>query len=396
MRSTSALSALTLTMAFGALAPALPVFAEGAKPAAAAPSSLPAITVSTVGRQVLRDQIIASGLVSPVQQVNVAPLVEGQQIEELRADVGDTVQAGQVLARLSRSSLELQKSQLNASFAAARATIAQAQAQIAQAKSAADEAQRNNDRTIALKAVGNASQAAADKANAAAIFATAQLVVAIQSLEATKANLALVEAQIANVDLQLARTEVTAPFGGEITARNATLGAIASAAGTPMFVLIRDGELELRADIAEADLLRVLPGQTARLAFAASTPPLAGTVRLVEPTIDSATRLGRVRISFDDSTQVRAGMFVEATILVVERSGIAVPVTALGSYQDQPSVMLVENGTARRQIVATGIRDGGWVEVTEGLTEGQLVVTKAGAFVRDGDQINPIPEISTN
>jgi HlyD family secretion protein len=380
-------------LAFSGLA--LPAFAEGE--AAAAPQEiLPAITVSVVGTQVLRDQIIASGLVSPVEQVNVAPLIEGQPIEQLLADVGDKVTAGQVLAVLSRSSLELQKSQLNASLASAKATIAQAEAQMTQAKSSADEAQRSNDRAIALKAAGNTSAAAADKANAAAISATAQLAVATQSLEATKANLALVEAQIANVDLQLDRAEVKAPFAGEITARNATLGGIASAAGQPMFVLMRDSALELRADISEGDLLRVAPGQTALLALASSEDGLTGTVRMVEPTIDAATRLGRIRIAFADSTQVRSGMFVEATILVAERSGLAVPVTALGSYQGEPSVMVIQDGTAKRQIVKTGIRDGGWVEVTEGLTEGQTIVTKAGSFVRDGDRINPVPETSTN
>lgn len=389
MRSFALLCVLTALS--GLPAPAL---AEG--DATAAQDILPAITVSTVAKQDLRDIIIASGLVSPVEQVNVAPLIEGQQIEELLADVGDKVTAGQVLARLSRSSLELQKSQLNASLAAARATIAQAEAQMTQAKSSADEAQRSNERTIALKTAGNASQAAADKANAAAISATAQLSVAAQSLEAAKANLALVEAQIENVDLQLSRTEVTAPFAGEITDRNTTLGGIASASGQPMFVLMRDSALELRADIAEGDLLRVMAGQSATLALSSGGAPLSGSVRLVEPTIDSVTRLGRIRIAFSDSTQVRAGMFVEATILVNERVGLAVPVTALGSFEGEPSVMVIDQGTAKRQTVKIGIRDGGWVEVIDGLSEGQTVVTKAGSFVRDGDRINPIAETTTN
>lgn len=393
MRLTRFTSALFVSA--GLCLPA-PAFAEGDATPSDTEEVLPAITVSVVTHQVLRDVIIASGLVSAVEQVNVAPLIEGQQIEKLLADVGDKVEAGQVLALLSRSSLDLQKSQLNASRAAANATIAQAEAQLTQAQSSADEAQRANERTIALKAAGNASQAAADKANAAAVSATAQLAVAVQSLEASKANLALVEAQLANIDLQLSRTEVVAPFAGEITARNATLGAIASAGGMPMFTLMRDSALELRADISEGDLLRVRPGQTAWLHLSSSPDPVAGTVRLVEPTIDSATRLGRIRISIADKGQVRAGMFVEATILVVERSGLAVPVSALGSYQGQQSVMVVTDGTARRQIVSTGIRDGGWIEITEGLALGASVVTKAGSFVRDGDRINPIPEAVEN
>ena len=95
--------------------------------------------------------------------------------------------------------------------------------------------------------------------------ATARVTVARQSLEAARAQLALQDAQRANVELQLTRTEVKAPVAGLITARNATLGAIATAAGKPMFVMERDGALELRADLAEADLPRLKPGAPARL-----------------------------------------------------------------------------------------------------------------------------------
>lgn len=364
--------------------------------AAPAAEVLPAITVSTVTARDLRDLVIASGLVQPVEEINVAPLVEGQQIEELLADVGDRVEAGQVLARLSRATLELQLSQLTSSLAAARANLAQAEAQLTQAESNANEAARALERTQTLKAAGNASQVTLDKANAGAVSATAQLVVARQSGEAARANLALVEAQLANIELQLSRTEVRAPFAGEISARNATLGAIASAGGAPMFVLIRDGALELRADVSDADLLRITPDQRALMHLSTEGEALSGQVRLVEPTVDRATRLGRVRITFDDVTTVRAGMFAEATIIVAERNTLAVPVTAIGNGGGESAVMLVEGGTARRQVVTTGIRDGGWVEIVSGLTPGQEIVTKAGSFVREGDRINPVPETATN
>ena len=390
-----ALLAALVTVLQTAMAP-LTAFAQETAPAPEI--ILPAITVAAVTPQTLTDEIVTSGLVTPVEMVNVAPLVEGQQIEALLADVGDRVTAGQVLARLSRSSLDLQKAQLAASLAAARAAIAQGQAQLTQAQSSADEAARSNARTLALKEQGSASQSAADKSNAAAVAATAQLAVAQQGLESAKANLALVQAQLANVDLSLARTNVTAPFAGEITARNATLGAVASAAGLPMFTLIRDGALELRADVSEADLLRLAPGLPATLSFTTANttaqmaaPALSGTVRLVEPTIDSATRLGRVRIAVDPGANLRAGMFAQATIQVAQVTALAVPVTALSTNADgQSSVTIVVDGVAQRQTVTTGIRDHGWVEVTSGLSEGQLVVTKAGAFVREGDHIRPV------
>lgn len=359
-------------------------------PTAAAEMTLPAITVSPIEVRHLRDIVLATGLVSPRDQIQVAPLIEGQPIEALLADIGDKVTAGQVLARLSTSTLELQKAQLKASLESAKAQIAQSEAQMIDAKSAAAEAQRVADRTAALRKQGAASQAALDQTAAAAVSASVRVSVATQTAEAARAQRALVEAQMANVDLQLSRTEVKAPFGGEITARNAQLGAIASAQGQPMFTLIRDGALELRADISETDLARIAIGQKVALTLVGSATPVTGTVRLIEPVIDPATRLGRARITFDDSSTIRSGMYAEAEILVKEADVPAVPITAIGASKGENTVMLVTNGIASLQIVTTGIRDGGWVEIAKGATAGQTVVTKAGAFVRDGDHINPI------
>lgn len=382
---------LIATALIPAFLTAAPVFAAEEAPAEAAAPTLPAITVSTVDTRLLRDRVIVSGLVNPVEEVRVAPLIEGQPIETLLADVGDWVQEGQVLATLSKTTLELQKSQYVASLASARATIAQAEAQMLEAKASADEAQRVNERTAALKAQGTASQAAADQASANAIAATARVTVATQSLEAARAQVALVEAQLANVELQLSRTEVKAPVAGEITHRNAVVGSIASAAGQPMFTIIRDGALELSADVAEMDLTRLAPGQKVSMVGVGSSDRLSGTIRLVEPTIDATTRLGRARITIDAPEGVRAGMFMDAEILVAERDAVAVPVTAVGSSPEGSTVMVVRDGTVGRALVRTGIRDGGWVEIVEGVATGETVVTKAGAFVRDGDRINPVP-----
>lgn len=385
------LAPLLLASALGLATPSLSETANAASaPAAALAPILPAITVSVVEKRRMRDRVIVTGLISPVETVQVAPLIEGQPIEALLADVGDVVTEGQVLAVLSKTTLELQKSQFTASLASARATIAQAEAQMLEARTAADEAQRVSERTSTLRKQGSASQAAADTANANAISATARVMVATQSLEAARAQVALVDAQTANIDLQLNRTEVRAPVSGEITARNAIVGSIASAAGPAMFRLIRDGALELDADVAEVDLMRVAAGQKVQMSLVGANAPLSGTIRLVEPTIDPVTRLGRARITVDDPAQVRAGMFADAEVLVAERDAVAVPVTAVSRGADGATVMVVTDGTVRQTVVQTGIRDAGWVEIASGIDAGATIVTKAGAFVRDGDRINPI------
>lgn len=382
------MSPFFLAVVFGMLSP-LSVFGQEAVTPPAAPS-LPAITVSAVTVMNLRDVVLASGLVGAVEQVQVQPLIEGQPIESLEVDVGDLVTEGQVLARLSLTTLELQRSQFVASLASAEAQIAQAEAQMLETQSSADEATRVSDRTATLKEQGAATQAAADQALAAAVSAQARVTVAVQTLEAARAQVSLVNAQLANVDLQLQRTSVVAPVAGEIIARNAQVGSIASAAGLPMFVIIRDNALELRAEMAERDLLRVLPGQTVTMTTVGSTVPLTGTIRLVEPTIDATTRLGTARIGIETPELVRSGMFADAEILVTEREALAVPVSAIGTGPDGATVMKVADGMVSLVSVETGIRDGAYIEIVSGLSAGDQIVTKAGAFVRDGDMINPV------
>ncbi len=302
----------------GSLAWAGAVAAETAavpEPAEAA-ALLPAISVMKTTAHDLRDVIRASGQIGPVDQVYVQPQIEGQAIEAIHADIGDWVEAGQVLVELSGSALDLQKSQLAASRASAEAAIAQGAAQLVEAQAAWDEAERVWNRTKKLQAAGTVSDAAADQAEAAATSAKARVTVAEQGMKAAGAQVAVVDAQIADVELNLGRTSVKAPVAGRVVERNAQVGAIGSAAGGPMFVIDRDGLLELRADVAEQDVLRLAVGQAVTIRAVGVAAGLTGKVRLVEPQVDATSRLGRVRIALDDGSAVVSGLFADATVLV--------------------------------------------------------------------------------
>lgn len=362
--------------------------AEAAKVAAAA--SVPSISVSEVAIRHMRHRVIAGGLVGAVDEVLVQPLVEGHPIETLEAEVGDYVDAGQTLATLSTTSLELQRSQLKAALAMARATVAQAEAGVLEARASADEAARVAERAKALNKSGNTSQAALDQAGAAATAADARAEASQQTLESAHAQVESAEAQLANVELNLTRTKVVAPVAGEVLARNAQIGAIASAQGQPMFTLMRDGALEVKAEVAEADLVKLQPGMTVLIRTVAADEPLRGSVRLVEPGVSATTRLGVARIAIENARIVRAGMYAEAEILVAERDTLAVPISAVGETAEGAIVRKVTDGLVREIQVKTGIRDGQWVEIVEGLGAGDRIVTKAGAFVRDGDTVNPV------
>ena len=395
---TRPLPPLAVLLLATALAMPGPLMAETAELPAAAEAevtagndSLPAISITTLSTRPMVDRVIASGLIGAVEEIQVQPLIEGQPIQTLLVDVGDRVEAGQVMATLSMTTLELQRAQAVASLAAARATIAQADAQLIDAESNAAESARISERTNTLRKQGSASQAAADTATSNAVSATARVTVARQSQEAARAQLALGEAQLANVELMLTRTEVKAPVAGLITARNATVGAIATAAGQPMFVMEKGGALELQADIAESDLLRLKVGQKALLKAVGINEGLSGTIRLVEPSIHPMTRMGRARIDVDTPEQLRSGMYIEAEITVVARDTLALPVTAVGSDGGVATVMKVTDGVVARVEITTGIRDSGYIEVLSGLEPGDTVVAKAGSFVRAGDRINPVP-----
>ncbi|MGB7300894.1 MAG: efflux RND transporter periplasmic adaptor subunit [Burkholderiaceae bacterium] len=357
---------------------------------ATATKNLPAISVVTAAREVIVDTVSVSGLIEPVEQIAVAPQVEGQPIDSVNADVGDTVVAGQVLATLSRESLDLQKNQLTASQEAANAGIAQAKAQIAEARSSEREAVRARDRANSLANKGVVSKASLDTARSQASAASARLNSAYQSLKSAQAQLGGVRAQMANIDYLLARTEVKAPVGGIVTSRSARVGAVATAAGGPMFELIRDGELELRADVAEQDLQRIQPGQPVSIMLTGQSGVLPGKVKLVEPTVDRLSRLGRVRIQIDESGAARAGLFAQAIIELSRNESVALPVSAVGVNSDGETALLVQDGRVKQVAIVTGARTGKKIAILQGISEGDLVVARAGAFVRDGDRINPV------
>jgi HlyD family secretion protein len=385
---------LWATMGFLFLGTALPLWAEDA-PTTEPVVTLPAITVSAVQMRPLTDRVIASGFVAAVEDVQVQPLVSGEAVQALLADVGDTVTEGQVLARLEATELDLQRSELAANRAAAMSAIAQAEANLIEARANAAEAKRVADRSAALRAQGNIAQAQADQAASALETAQARVRVAELGIESAQAQIDVIDAQLATLELRVGRTEVRSPAAGLVVTRNATVGQIASGGGQPMFEIVRDGQMELRAEVAEADITRLTPGMTATLTTVGGGTPLSGTIHLVEPVIDRQSRLGVARIALDDESAapVKVGMFLTADITIREGEVLAVPVTAVGAGPEGATVMRVSaEGLVERVPVVTGMRDAGFVEIVSGLAPGDLVVTRAAAFVRAGDRIRPIGE----
>jgi len=372
---------------------AAPAIAQEQQPKPA--PKLPAIVVTSVAERPLTDRVITTGTIRPIDEILVQPLVDGLPIKSLNVDVGDRVEAGAVLATLDGDALLLQKSQYQANKAKAEAGLAQSKAQVVEAQASYDDAIRQRDRTKRLGQNGTSSVSQVEQAEAQAEVADAKLKAAQQAVGVAQADIKVVDAQIADIDLKLARTEVKSPVAGIVSVKNAKVGAIAAGSGEPLFNVIRDGAIELVADLAETEIGKIKRDQKATIRVAGNRDGIEGVVRLVSPTVDASTRLGAVHIVVDATSTARSGMYASAEVIVAQKTALALPQSAVTSGRDGSVARKIEGDVVRQAKIETGIQDAGFVEIVSGLNAGDKVVAKAGAFVRDGDRIAPVEAKNT-
>lgn len=386
---------LLATVAFaGGMGLAAPLArAEAEAPAIAAKQAAPAIRVAAVERRELVETLDVSGSVTPRQEAAVGVDVAGLIVRELSADKGDRVKKGDVLARLDRVALETQLAQVDASRAQAEAGVAQASAQVADAEIGVRQAAEALERAKTLQQKGVSTQAQLDNAVNGFDSANAKLETANKGVASTEAQLQVIAAQRRDIEERLAKTEVRAPADGLVLARNATLGGIVSASGGALFRIAIDGELELAATVAEAALAALAPGMPVKV-FIAGVEPLDAKVRIIDPEIDQKTRLGTVRILLPAHDKVRSGNFARGEIEILRRDGLAVPVSAVLYKGQDAFVQRVVNGVISTAPVTIGARTGASVEITNGLADGDEIVSRAGTFVADGDRVTPVREVA--
>jgi len=182
---------------------------------------------------------------------------------------------------------------------------------------------------------------------------------------------------------------IQAPAAGVVISRSAVVCTLASARGEPLFRIAAKGEMELLAETPVKTLASVASNQPAKIAIVGAGE-LPGTVRIFSVAINPTTQLGQIRLFIGSDPKLRVGAFGRATIDVGRRCGPAIPLSAVLYGPGGAVVQVVRDNRIETRRVSVGLLAAGQAEIREGLTEGEMVVARAGAFVREGDRVRAI------
>ncbi|MFC5390299.1 efflux RND transporter periplasmic adaptor subunit [Brevundimonas bullata] len=315
------------------------------------------VSAATAAEVALPRVIVASGSVSAWEEVPVGAETGGLTAVGVYVDEGAYVRQGQVLVKLNDALLQAQLRQQ------------QAGVQTAEANAARDDAALG--RAQELKQRGFLSQASLDTA--------------LANQRASQANLASARAALSEIRTRLSQAEIKAPVSGLIISRNVTKGQIVEA-GTQLFRMVRDGRLELDAQVPETDLPALRAGQTATITSNEGVTT-TGTIRIVTPEVDAATRLGLARITLSPGSGLKPGMFARAAIDAGAQPATVVPTGAVLYRNNKAGVFVLgaDNAASFRPVTVLSRRDD--QTSVSGVEPGVRVVVQGAGFLSDGDKV---------
>jgi HlyD family secretion protein len=186
-----------------------------------------------------------------------------------------------------------------------------------------------------------------------------------------------------------ADTAVKAPAAGIIFSTSASVGAVATAAADPLFRIAQGGEMDLAVETPVNEMPRLAIDQRAKVQIIGIKDELTGKIRFISKTINQMTQLGEVRLILEADPRLRIGAFGRGKIEIGQRCGITIPLSAVLFALGSPVVQVVRDEKVETRKVTVGLTEGGDVEIRDGLGEGEAVVMRAGAFLRDGDRVRP-------
>ena len=325
--------------------------------------SIPTVSVTEVGVSTLPTTVSITGTIAARYDTPIGVDGDAGRVAAIYVEAGDHVKRGQVLARLNVSILEPQ--------------VANLEAALEQARAEAELAEAEYRRAQAVGASGALSAEETQRRKSAAVTAGAKVKVAA--------------AQLAESQARLARASVRAPADGIILTRNVEVGQTATPGGEALFRLSENGEVELRGQVAEQDLPLLKVGQAVNVWLTGTTRVYPGHVRLLGAVIDPQTRLGMARVSLTPDPNLRPGAFARAEVTVSNADRAVLPQTAVLT-DDKGSYVLIVNAQhkiERRTVRVSGMVQNG-VTIAEGITGKEQVVATAGAFLQEGELVNPV------
>lgn len=321
---------------------------------------LSAIDLATAHVVELTSGLPISGALKAVNSAIVKARVPGE-LQGLTVREGDTVQAGQVIARVESTEYADR--------------VRQAQEQADAAKAQVEIAQRQVDNNAALVRQGFISKTAADNS--------------LASLNTAQANHRAAQAGIDVLRKSLADTVLRAPISGQVSQRLAQPGE--RVAPEARIVEIVDlSRLELEASISPADSVAVRVGQQALLRIEGVAQPVAATVARINPSAQAGSRSVLIYLTVAAQPGLRQGLFAQGQLATETQRALAVPLNAVRTDKPLPYVQVVEGDRIAHRTVQTGVRgevDGElWVAV-QGVADGARLLRGAAGVVREGTQV---------
>ena len=318
-----------------------------------------AVETATIDRRDIVSETVLKGTLEGVEQVNLVPEVSGT-IQQMNVQVGDRVQAGDVICIIDSSSLQSQ--------------LAQAQASYNTVQSAYQTAVTNRDRMEILYQEGAISLQELEQARNAV----------------TQSGLESASAAVQIVQDQIGKCTVRATISGTIASCTGQVGNMASQS-SPLVQIVNSANLKLNAEITESNVNKIQEGQRVSVQVeSASTEPFAGYIKTIAPAANAQTMTFPVEIRMaNEKNLLKPGMFGEAKVVTESRENVvAVPKAAL-SGEDGVFVVNDDN-TVTLVTITKGLEDEEYVEVLSGLEPGDVVVTTGQHLVYEGAKIRVI------
>jgi RND family efflux transporter MFP subunit len=347
-----------------------------------------AVSVDTVTVEAAENGAVlnASGYVVARRLATVSSKVTGR-VSEVLFEEGAEVEAGQVLARLDRSTVQAEYGVAASGLEAARRNLREIEVRLADARRTLERNRSLVERRLVAQSVLDTSEA-----EVAALAAR---------LAAAKADVGVADAQVALSRQALADLEIRAPFKGVVISKDAQPGEMVSpiSAGggytrTGIATLVDMDSREVEIDVNEAYINRVSAGQRAECVLDAYPDwRIPAHVISIVPTADRQKATVRVRIGLDRlDPRILPDMGVKVSFLedAATRSSaprVRVPANAIVTGDDGAYVWVVRDGKVERRAVQTGESEGDQVEVATGLEGGETLVVDAPARLRDGNAV---------